>query len=48
MLKKWPLLRYLLFVKPPVHVLQRGVDVNDIVIMAAIAVLDPQDLSGVR
>jgi malate dehydrogenase (oxaloacetate-decarboxylating)(NADP+) len=28
----------------PVHVLQRGVDVNDIVNMAAIAVLDAQDL----
>jgi malate dehydrogenase (oxaloacetate-decarboxylating)(NADP+) len=27
----------------PVHVLQRGVDVNDIVNMAAIAVLDAQD-----
>jgi malate dehydrogenase (oxaloacetate-decarboxylating)(NADP+) len=30
----------------PVHVLQRGVDVNDIVNMAAIAVLDAQELSG--
>ncbi len=29
----------------PVHVLQRGVDVNDIVNMAAIAVLDAQDAS---
>ncbi|HVR40391.1 MAG TPA: NADP-dependent malic enzyme [Thermoanaerobaculia bacterium] len=29
----------------PVHVLQRGVDVNDIVNMAAIAVLDAQELS---
>ncbi|HEU4522456.1 MAG TPA: NADP-dependent malic enzyme, partial [Thermoanaerobaculia bacterium] len=29
----------------PVHVLQRGVDVNDIVNMAAIAVIDAQDLS---
>jgi len=28
----------------PVHVLQRGVDVNDIVNMAAIAVLDAQEL----
>ncbi len=28
----------------PVHVLQRGVDVNDIVNMAAIAVIDAQDL----
>jgi malate dehydrogenase (oxaloacetate-decarboxylating)(NADP+) len=28
----------------PVHVLQRGVDVNDIVSMAAIAVLDAQEL----
>ena len=27
----------------PVHVLQRGVDVNDIVNMAAIAVLDAQE-----
>ncbi|HEX6083690.1 MAG TPA: NADP-dependent malic enzyme [Thermoanaerobaculia bacterium] len=33
----------------PVHVLQRGVDVNDIVNMAVIAVLDAQELSpGVR
>jgi malate dehydrogenase (oxaloacetate-decarboxylating)(NADP+) len=31
-------------VAKPVHVLQRGVDVNDIVNMAAIAVLDAQDL----
>ena len=30
----------------PVHVLQRGVDVNDIVNMAAIAVLDAQDLEN--
>ncbi|HEX2835904.1 MAG TPA: NADP-dependent malic enzyme [Thermoanaerobaculia bacterium] len=30
----------------PVHVLQRGVDVNDIVNMAAIAVLDAQKLKG--
>jgi malate dehydrogenase (oxaloacetate-decarboxylating)(NADP+) len=30
----------------PVHVLQRGVDVNDIVNMAAIAVLDAQELEG--
>jgi malate dehydrogenase (oxaloacetate-decarboxylating)(NADP+) len=30
----------------PVHVLQRGVDVNDIVNMAAIAVLDAQELSA--
>ncbi len=30
----------------PVHVLQRGVDVNDIVNMAAIAVLDAQELAG--
>jgi malate dehydrogenase (oxaloacetate-decarboxylating)(NADP+) len=30
----------------PVHVLQRGVDVNDIVNMAAIAVLDAQKLRG--
>ncbi len=30
----------------PVHVLQRGVDVNDIVNMAAIAVLDAQDLES--
>ncbi len=30
----------------PVHVLQRGVDVNDIVNMAAIAVLDAQDLEA--
>ena len=29
----------------PVHVLQRGVDVNDIVNMAAIAVIDAQDLA---
>ncbi len=29
----------------PVHVLQRGVDVNDIVNMAAIAVVDAQELS---
>jgi malate dehydrogenase (oxaloacetate-decarboxylating)(NADP+) len=29
----------------PVHVLQRGVDVNDIVNMAAIAVTDAQDLA---
>ncbi|HEY0139293.1 MAG TPA: NADP-dependent malic enzyme [Thermoanaerobaculia bacterium] len=29
----------------PVHVLQRGVDVNDIVNMAAIAVMDAQELS---
>ena len=27
----------------PVHVLQRGVDVNDIVNMAAIAVVDAQE-----
>ncbi|HVR42627.1 MAG TPA: NADP-dependent malic enzyme [Thermoanaerobaculia bacterium] len=32
----------------PVHVLQRGVDVNDIVNMAAIAVLDAQELDRVR
>ncbi|HEX8255494.1 MAG TPA: NADP-dependent malic enzyme [Thermoanaerobaculia bacterium] len=32
----------------PVHVLQRGVDVNDIVNMAAIAVLDAQDLEKKR
>ena len=30
----------------PVHVLQRGVDVNDIVNMAAIAVLDAQELES--
>jgi malate dehydrogenase (oxaloacetate-decarboxylating)(NADP+) len=30
----------------PVHVLQRGVDVNDIVNMAAIAVMDAQELAG--
>jgi malate dehydrogenase (oxaloacetate-decarboxylating)(NADP+) len=30
----------------PVHVLQRGVDVNDIVNMAAIAVLDAQEMEG--
>ena len=30
----------------PVHVLQRGVDVSDIVNMAAIAVLDAQELEG--
>ena len=30
----------------PVHVLQRGVDVNDIVNMAAIAVLDAQELAS--
>ncbi len=30
----------------PVHVLQRGVDVNDIVNMTAMAVLDAQELSG--
>ena len=30
----------------PVHVLQRGVDVNDIVNMAAIAVLDAQEMAG--
>jgi malate dehydrogenase (oxaloacetate-decarboxylating)(NADP+) len=30
----------------PVHVLQRGVDVNDIVNMTAIAVLDAQDAQG--
>ncbi len=30
----------------PVHVLQRGVDVNDIVNMAAIAVLDAQEAGG--
>src|SRR5687768_12247479 len=30
----------------PVHVLQRGVDVNDIVNMAAIAVLDAQELEN--
>jgi malate dehydrogenase (oxaloacetate-decarboxylating)(NADP+) len=30
----------------PVHVLQRGVDVNDIVNMAAIAVLDAQELEA--
>jgi malate dehydrogenase (oxaloacetate-decarboxylating)(NADP+) len=30
----------------PVHVLQRGVDVNDIVNMAAIAVIDAQQISG--
>jgi len=29
----------------PVHVLQRGVDVNDIVNMAAMAVLDAQEMS---
>jgi len=35
-------------ISKPVHVLQRGVDVNDIVNMAAIAVLDAQELeSGV-
>ena len=32
----------------PVHVLQRGVDVNDIVNMAAIAVLDAQELEARR
>ncbi len=32
----------------PVHVLQRGVDVNDIVNMAAIAVLDAQELDATR
>jgi malate dehydrogenase (oxaloacetate-decarboxylating)(NADP+) len=32
----------------PVHVLQRGVDVNDIVNMAAIAVLDAQELEESR
>jgi malate dehydrogenase (oxaloacetate-decarboxylating)(NADP+) len=30
----------------PVHVLQRGVDVNDIVNMTAIAVMDAQELAG--
>jgi malate dehydrogenase (oxaloacetate-decarboxylating)(NADP+) len=33
-------------ISKPVHVLQRGVDVNDIVNMAAIAVLDAQELSA--
>ncbi|HYI09492.1 MAG TPA: NADP-dependent malic enzyme [Thermoanaerobaculia bacterium] len=33
-------------ISKPVHVLQRGVDVNDIVNMAAIAVLDAQELEG--
>jgi malate dehydrogenase (oxaloacetate-decarboxylating)(NADP+) len=33
-------------ISKPVHVLQRGVDVNDIVNMAAIAVLDAQDAEG--
>jgi malate dehydrogenase (oxaloacetate-decarboxylating)(NADP+) len=33
-------------ISKPVHVLQRGVDVNDIVNMAAIAVLDAQELGG--
>jgi len=33
-------------ISKPVHVLQRGVDVNDIVNMAAIAVLDAQDVAG--
>ncbi|HEX7828553.1 MAG TPA: NADP-dependent malic enzyme [Thermoanaerobaculia bacterium] len=33
-------------ISKPVHVLQRGVDVNDIVNMAAIAVLDAQKLEG--
>jgi malate dehydrogenase (oxaloacetate-decarboxylating)(NADP+) len=31
----------------PVHVLQRGVDVNDIVNMAAIAVIDAQEAEAV-
>jgi malate dehydrogenase (oxaloacetate-decarboxylating)(NADP+) len=33
-------------ISKPVHVLQRGVDVNDIVNMAAIAVLDAQELES--
>jgi len=33
-------------ISKPVHVLQRGVDVNDIVNMAAIAVLDAQEAEG--
>ena len=33
-------------ISKPVHVLQRGVDVNDIVNMAAIAVLDAQELEA--
>jgi malate dehydrogenase (oxaloacetate-decarboxylating)(NADP+) len=35
-------------ISKPVHVLQRGVDVNDIVNMAAIAVLDAQELEASR
>ena len=36
----------LLGMAKPVHVLQRGIDVNDIVNMAAIAVVDAQEKSG--
>jgi malate dehydrogenase (oxaloacetate-decarboxylating)(NADP+) len=43
-----PWARSLVGMKMPVHVLQRGIDVADIVNMAAIAVVDAQEKAAAK